>query len=61
MKRRASEEIGPQHKKHAIIAGPWDLEIPTNVIMFERPPSLLPHPHPEVIIVIIKGFSRFRC
>ena len=31
------------------ISGPWDLEIPTNVILYERPPSLLPHPQPEVM------------
>lgn len=28
--------------------GPWDLEIPTNVIIFERSPTILAHPHPEV-------------
>ncbi len=64
MKRRASEELGHPHhgqvpphphphhasapKKYLIVSGPWDLEIPTNVILFERKPTLLPHPHPEV-------------
>jgi hypothetical protein len=38
---------GPGGKKF-ILAGPWDLEIPTNVIMYERSLSLMPHPHPEV-------------
>ena len=34
--------------KKFILAGPWDLEIPTNVILYERQPSMLPHPQPEV-------------
>ena len=38
---------GPGAKKF-FLAGPWDLEIATNVIMFERQPILFPHPHPEV-------------
>lgn len=28
--------------------GPWDLEIPTNVIIYERSPTILAHTHPEV-------------
>jgi len=47
IKRRVSEEMGPGAKKF-IVSGPWDLEIPTNVILYEKSPSLLPHPHPEV-------------
>lgn len=49
VKRRVSEEMGqgPGAKKF-VVAGPWDLEIPTNVILYEKTPSLLPHPHPEV-------------
>ncbi|CAL4067451.1 unnamed protein product, partial [Meganyctiphanes norvegica] len=31
--------------------GPWDLEVPTNVIMFERPPITLPQPHPSVEVL----------
>ncbi|XP_019764323.2 mRNA (2'-O-methyladenosine-N(6)-)-methyltransferase [Dendroctonus ponderosae] len=47
-KRRASEDLqGPQAKKF-ILAGPWDLEISTNVIIFERPPCIYMHSHPEV-------------
>lgn len=47
-KRRISEEIaGPQNKKF-ILAGPWDLDVPTNVIIFERPPCCYMHSHPEV-------------
>lgn len=48
LKRRPSEDTqGPAMKKF-ILAGPWDLEIVTNVIIVERPPTLLPHPHPEI-------------
>ncbi|XP_050294920.1 mRNA (2'-O-methyladenosine-N(6)-)-methyltransferase [Anthonomus grandis grandis] len=47
-KRRASEDIqGPLAKKF-ILAGPWDLEIPTNVIIFERPLCMYMHSHPDV-------------
>ncbi|XP_043255832.1 mRNA (2'-O-methyladenosine-N(6)-)-methyltransferase [Colletes gigas] len=47
VKRRASEDsIVPPAKKF-VLAGPWDLEIPTNVIIYERSPSNLPHVHPE--------------
>lgn len=59
LKRRPSEDTlstsgqstgvmpGPPLKKF-VLAGPWDLEVGTNVIMVERPPILLPHPHPEI-------------
>ncbi|XP_043275592.1 mRNA (2'-O-methyladenosine-N(6)-)-methyltransferase [Venturia canescens] len=49
LKRRASEEGNamPVVKKF-ILAGPWDLEIPTNVIIYERAPSNLLHVHPDV-------------
>jgi phosphorylated CTD-interacting factor 1 len=48
-KRRPSEEmVGGPAAKRFIVTGPWDLEIPTNVILFEKKPSMLPHPHPEV-------------
>ena len=40
--------------KKLIVSGPWDLEIPTNVILYERSPSLLPHPQPEVRIVMMR-------
>lgn len=48
LKRRPSEEMGPASAKKFIVAGPWDLELPTNVILFERKPTMLPHPHPDV-------------
>lgn len=34
--------------KKFVLAGPWDLEVPTNVIIFERPPTQYFHPHPEI-------------
>merc|ERR1719411_1791949 len=40
--------MGGNAGKKLILAGPWDLEIPTNVILFERQPSMLTHPHPEI-------------
>lgn len=47
-KRRASEELaGPQTKKF-ILAGPWDLDVPTNVIILERSPCHYMHSHPEI-------------
>ena len=49
MKRRPSEEMmGGNAGKKLILAGPWDLELPTNVILYERQPSMLTHPHPEI-------------
>jgi len=59
VKRRASEELGPNAKK-IIVAGPWDLEIPTNVIMFEKPPTLLPHPHQEVEVLRFQLMCKLR-
>lgn len=48
-KRRASEECaGASACKKFILAGPWDLDIPTNVIIFERPLSNLMHSHPDI-------------
>ena len=41
----------PGGKKLFVLAGPWDLEIPTNVILYERQPTMLPHPSPEVELV----------
>lgn len=53
LKRRASDETpnaanGPPTMKKFILTGPWDLEVPTNVLIVERPPTLLPHSHPEI-------------
>ena len=38
---------GPPTKK-LILSGPFDLEVHTNIVIWERPPVLLYHPHPEV-------------
>ncbi|XP_044750647.1 mRNA (2'-O-methyladenosine-N(6)-)-methyltransferase [Coccinella septempunctata] len=46
-KRRMSEELNIPVKKF-ILAGPWDLDVQTNVIIFERPPSSYMHSHPEI-------------
>ncbi|KXJ73967.1 hypothetical protein RP20_CCG014654 [Aedes albopictus] len=59
LKRRASEDTQNHHQnqqstgappplKKYILPGPWDLEIPTNVVMYDRIPTLYPHPYPEV-------------
>ncbi|GLH02986.1 Phosphorylated CTD-interacting factor 1 [Gryllus bimaculatus] len=52
VKRRASEEgVGSPVTKKFVLAGPWDLEIATNVVIYERPPTILPHPHPDVEVL----------
>lgn len=48
LKRRASEDMAGGPLKRFILTGPWDLEVATNVVIVERPPTLLPHPHPEI-------------
>lgn len=55
LKRRPSEDAanlqcqgGAVPQKKFILSGPWDLEIFTNAVIVERPPTLLPHPHPEI-------------
>ncbi|CAD7080386.1 unnamed protein product [Hermetia illucens] len=57
LKRRPSEDAQHPHQGHGgapppmkkfILSGPWDLEIFTNAVIVERPPTLLPHPHPEI-------------
>lgn len=34
--------------KKFVLAGPWDLEVQSNVYIYNRPPSHLLHPHPEI-------------
>ncbi|XP_072936887.1 mRNA (2'-O-methyladenosine-N(6)-)-methyltransferase [Epargyreus clarus] len=46
-KRRPSEDNGPPPKKVAL-EGPWNIDVPTNVVIYERPPTICPHPHPEI-------------
>lgn len=54
LKRRPSEEIANATAcKKFILAGPWDLDIPTNVIIYERTLSSLMHSHPDI--------EAFRC
>lgn len=49
MKRRASEEaVGSPLAKRFILTGPWDLEVATSAVVFERSPLTWPHPHPEI-------------
>nr|CAG4637646.1 EOG090X02BU [Chydorus sphaericus] len=49
VKRRASDDgIGSPLAKRFILSGPWDLEVPTNAVVFERAPLSWPHPHPEI-------------
>ena len=60
LKRRASEEMGPANAKKFIVTGPWDLEIATNAIMYEKTPTLLPHPHPEVEVLRYQLMMKLR-
>lgn len=51
-KRRPSEELPPglasPSKRQTFNVGPyWNFEIPSNIIIYERPPTLLYPPHPE--------------
>ncbi|XP_063973188.1 mRNA (2'-O-methyladenosine-N(6)-)-methyltransferase isoform X1 [Diachasmimorpha longicaudata] len=54
LKRRASEDgnaitgLGAGAIKKFVLAGPWDLEVGTNVIIFERAQSTLFQTHPDV-------------
>lgn len=57
LKRRASEDTQSHHQqstgappplKKYVLPGPWDLEVPSNVYIYERIPTLFPQPYPEV-------------
>nr|CAG4639841.1 EOG090X02BU [Daphnia pulex] len=49
IKRRASDDgIGSPLAKRFILSGPWDLEVATNAVVFERSPLSWPHPHPDI-------------
>ncbi|CAB0036887.1 unnamed protein product [Trichogramma brassicae] len=58
LKRRASEDAAamPATKK-LFLAGPWDLEIGSNVITFERAPTNLYQVHPDVEFIEIPKFT----
>lgn len=49
LKRNMSQpgQAQPPMKKF-VLAGPWDLEVQSNVYIYNRPPSHLLHPHPEI-------------
>jgi phosphorylated CTD-interacting factor 1 len=49
LKRNLSHpnQAQPPMKKF-VLAGPWDLEVQSNVYIYNRPPSHLLHPHPEI-------------
>lgn len=47
-KRPLEDVTCPSAKKPFVLIGPWSLETPTNCVVYERLPSLLHHPHPEV-------------
>jgi len=51
MKPRQQDEIAGSVSKRFTVSGPWDLEVPTNVILYERQPIMLPHPHPDVEVL----------
>uniref|UniRef100_A0A182IIZ6 Uncharacterized protein n=1 Tax=Anopheles atroparvus TaxID=41427 RepID=A0A182IIZ6_ANOAO len=62
LKRHASEDaqhnanvpasgaggVGPPPLKKYVLPGPWDLEVATNVLIYERLPTTFPQPYPEV-------------
>nr|CAG4643775.1 EOG090X02BU [Lepidurus arcticus] len=61
IKRRASEEaMESPAAKRFVLAGPWDLEVPTNVIIWERLASTVPHPYPDVEILRCSLLAKLR-
>ena len=55
-----AEGGGHQKKQVLIVAGPWDLELPTNVIMFERAQLVAAHPHPETEVLRFQYIMKLR-
>lgn len=47
-KRRSSDDASLPTAKKFALSGPFDLEIPTNVVIWERSPTLMPPPHPDM-------------
>ncbi|XP_015785214.1 phosphorylated CTD-interacting factor 1 [Tetranychus urticae] len=47
------------HKKF-ILSGPWDLEVTSNVIIWERAPVIVPHPHPDIEILRLNYLMKLR-
>lgn len=53
MKRLSTSSVGS-------LPGPWSLSTPNNSVIYERPPSLLHHPHPEVELFRGQLMSKLR-
>ncbi|XP_063419432.1 mRNA (2'-O-methyladenosine-N(6)-)-methyltransferase-like [Mytilus trossulus] len=48
-KRRLSGDVGDSSPKKPFTYSPfWNFEIPTNAVIYERSPCILPPPHPEM-------------
>ena len=43
-----SDFVYQQISCDVFISGPWDLEVATNAVVFERSPLNWPHPHPDI-------------
>ena len=41
-------------------SGPWDLDVPTNVVIFERQPSRVPPPHPDIEVMRAAAMGKLR-
>lgn len=48
LKRNISNSTQQPPMKKFVLAGPWDLEVQSNVYIYNRPPTHLLHPHPEL-------------
>uniref|UniRef100_T1J547 WW domain-containing protein n=1 Tax=Strigamia maritima TaxID=126957 RepID=T1J547_STRMM len=61
-KRRASDTDGSSSPsaKRFVLGGPWDLEVQTIAVMWERTPSLLPPPHPQIELLRANYVGRLR-
>lgn len=59
-KRRASEDNGGPQAKKFVLMGPWDLDVPTNVIILERSPCHYMHSHPEIEVYRCGLLSKLR-
>lgn len=47
--QQQQQQLGSQQPlKKFVLAGPWDLEVTSNVYIYSRPPTNQLHPHPEI-------------
>lgn len=61
LKRRASEDgSGIGVVKKFVVTGPWDLEVGTNAIIYERAPSSLAHVHPDAEMLRCSLLAKLR-